>query len=271
MFQLRQQPRVSQVNYNGVKSGEKKDLQERLGLTPGNQMTPNIAKRIKQIVEQYFAGKGFEKATCNVRQTEDLSKKNEVIVDIDVDKHEKIKVHRIYIEGNEVLSDRAIKRTMKKTNEKRDLLKIFSQKKFVRSDFNDDKQRIIDKYNEKGYRDARIVADSVVNYDDKNVDVYLTIEEGKRYYISDVTWVGNTVYPSSVLDNVLGISKGDVYNQKLLNKRTTEDDDAVANLYLNNGYLFYQLVPVESKIEGDSIALEMRMFEGKQAYQQGGH
>ena len=265
VFNLRQQPRVSQVNYNGVKSGEKKDLQERLGLTPGNQMTPNIANRIKQIVEQYFASKGFEKATCNVRQTEDLSKKNEVIVDIDVDKHEKIKVHKIYIEGNQVLSDRAIKRTMKKTNEKRDLLKLFSQKKFVRSDFNDDKQRIIDKYNEKGYRDARIVADSVVNYDDKNVDVYLTIDEGKRYYISDISWVGNTVYPSTVLDNVLGISKGDVYNQKLLNKRTMEDDDAVANLYLNNGYLFYQLVPVESKIEGDSIALEMRMFEGKQA------
>ncbi|MBP3738526.1 MAG: outer membrane protein assembly factor BamA [Muribaculaceae bacterium] len=265
VFNLRQQPRVSTVNFNGVKGGEKKDLIERLGTMTGNQMTPNIANRIKQIVEKYYAGKGFEKAVCNVRQTEDLSKKNEVIVDIDVDKNEKIKVHKIYIEGNHVLSDRAIKRTMKKTNEKNDLLKLFSQKKFVRTDYEDDLQRIIDKYNEKGYRDARIVADSVTNYNEKLVDVHITVEEGPRYYINSVSWVGNTVYPASLLDEVLGIRKGDVYNQKLLNKRTQEDDDAVANLYMNNGYLFYQLIPVEAKVQGDSIDLEMRMYEGKQA------
>ena len=198
-------------------------------------------------------------------QREDLSNENSVMVDIVVDKHDKIKVHKIYITGNQVLSDRKIKRTMKKTNEKGDLLKLFSQKKFVRSDYEDDKQRIIDKYNEKGYRDAVIVADSVVNYNDKTVDIYITVDEGKKYYINSVTWVGNTVYPSTVLNEVLGIRKGDVYNQKLLNKRTQEDDDAIANLYMNNGYLFYQLIPVESRIEGDSIDLEMRMYEGKQA------
>ncbi len=264
-FNLRQQPRVSTVNYQGMKGGEKKEIQERLGLVQGSQMTPNIANRIKQLVEKYYADKGFEKAECNVVQREDLSNKNEVIVDIIVDKHDKIKVHKIYITGNKVLSDRKIKRTMKKTNEKGDLLKIFSQKKFVRTDYEDDKQRIIDKYNEKGYRDAVIVADSVVNYDDKTVDVYITVDEGKKYYINSVSWVGNTVYPSNVLNEVLGIHKGDVYNQKLLNKRTQEDDDAVANLYMNNGYLFYQLIPVESRIEGDSIDLEMRMYEGKQA------
>lgn len=265
IFSLRQQPRVSQVNYNGVKGGEKKDLQERLGVVVGSQMTPNIANRIKQIVEKYYAAKGFGNVTCNVTQAEDLSKKNEVIVDINVNKNEKIKVHKIYIEGNEVLSDRAIKRTMKKTNEKNDILKIFNQKKFVRSDYEDDLQRIIDKYNEKGYRDARIVADSVTQYNDKLVDVHISVEEGKRYYINNVKWVGNTVYPTALLDEVLGIQKGDVYNQKLLNKRTQEDDDAVANLYMNNGYLFYQLIPVESKVTGDSIDLEMRMYEGKQA------
>jgi len=265
VFNLRQQPRVSQVNYNGVKGGELKDLKERLGLQPGQQMTPNIANRIKQVVEKYFAGKGFEKATCNVRQTPDLSKQNEVIVDLDINKNDKIKVHRIYFTGNDVLSNRKLKNAMKKTNEKRDIFKIFSQKKFVRSDYEDDKTRIIDKYNEKGYRDARIVADSIVNYNDKTVDVYITVDEGKKYYISDIDWVGNTVYPSSVLDEVLGIQKGDVYNQKRLNKRTSEDDDAVANLYLNNGYLFYQLIPIEKSVSGDSIALEMRMYEGKQA------
>jgi len=265
VFNLRQQPRVSQVNYNGVKGGEKKDLIERLSFQPGSQMTPNIADRIKLLVEKYFAGKGFGQATCEVVQVPDLSKQNEVIVNINVDKHEKIKVHKIYIDGNEVLSDTKLKRTMKKTNEKKSLWKIFSQKKFVREDYEADKQLIIDKYNEKGYRDAVIVKDSVVPYDEKSVDVYLTINEGKRYYISDITWVGNTVYPARVLDEVLGINKGDVYNQKLLNKRTQEDDDAVANLYLNNGYLFYRLIPIETRIEGDSIDLEMRMYEGKQA------
>ncbi|MBQ0120195.1 MAG: outer membrane protein assembly factor BamA [Bacteroidales bacterium] len=265
VFSLRQQPRISVVNYLGMKGGEKKDLSERMGLVPGNQMTPNIANRIKQVVEKYYAGKGFEKAVCTVRQREDLSRQNEVIVDIEVNKNEKIKVHKIYIDGNDVMSDRKLKRTMKKTNEKNDLLKLFSQKKFVRSDYDEDLQRIIDKYNEKGYRDAVIVSDSVVNYDDKTVDVHITVEEGKRYYVRDVSWVGNTVYPTSLLDNVLGFRKGDVYNQKLLNKRTQEDEDAVANLYMNNGYLFYQLIPVEAKVTGDSIDLEMRMFEGKQA------
>ena len=265
VFNLRQQPRVSQVNYNGMKGSEKKDLIERLSFQPGSQMTPNIADRIKLIVEKYYANKGFGQATCEVVSVPDLSKQNEVIVNINVDKHEKIKVHKIYIDGNGVLSDRKIKRTMKKTNEKKDIWKIFSQKKFVKSDYEADKQLIIDKYNEKGYRDAVILSDSVVPYDEKSVDVYLKVDEGKKYYISDITWVGNTVYPSVILNEILGIKKGDVYNQKLLNKRTQEDDDAVSNLYLNNGYLFYRLIPIETKIEGDSIDLEMRMFEGKQA------
>ncbi|MBP5498817.1 MAG: outer membrane protein assembly factor BamA [Muribaculaceae bacterium] len=262
---VRQQPRISKINFNGVKKSERKDLEERLHLSIGSQISYHIANRIEQIVLRYYDEKGFDKATCQVRQTEDLSRKNEVIVDINVDKHSKIKVHKIYINGNKVLSNRAIKRTMKKTNEKGDILKLFSQKKFVRTDYEEDKQRIIDKYNEKGYRDAQIVADSVVTYSDDKVDVYITVEEGKKYYISDVTWVGNTIYASSDLDRILGIQKGDVYNQKLLNKRLSTDDDAVSNLYLDRGYLFFNIVPVESKVEGDSIALQMQMHEGKQA------
>lgn len=262
---LRQQPRISQINYLGMKKGERDDIKERLGLMKGNQFTPNIAARAEQIIEKYYDDKGFKNAEVSVIQKEDISNENEVIVDIVVNRHDKVKVNKIYIEGNEVLSDKKLKRTMKKTNEKKSLVKIFSQKKFVPTDFEDDKQRIIDKYNELGYRDARIVADSVVNFDEKNVDVYLKVDEGKKYYISDISWVGNTLYPSSLLDEVLGLKKGDVYNQKLLNKRTTEDDDAVANLYMNRGYLFFNLVPIEGKIQDDSIALEMRIMEGPQA------
>ena len=266
-FDLQQQPRISQVNYLGMKGGEKKDVIERLGLTPGNQMTPNIADRIKIIVQKYFADKGFDKATVEVIQKEDLSKKNEVIVDIVVDKHSKIGVHKIYIDGNEVLSDGKIKGAMKKTNETGffNFRKWFSQKKFVATDYDEDKNRIIEKYNELGYRDARIVSDSVVAYSDNKVDVHLRVEEGKKYYISGINWVGNTVYPTEYLENVLGMEKGQVYNQKKLNKRLSTDDDAVSNLYLDKGYLFAQIVPVETHVEGDSIALEMRLFEGKRA------
>lgn len=262
---LRQQPRIAEINYNGVKKGEREDLQLRLGLMKGNQFTPNIAARAEQIIDQYFDSKGFKNADVDVMQRPLPDNENEVIVDINVDKHEKIKVHKIYIEGNEVLSDRKLKRVMKKTNEKGMLIKLFSQKKFVTSDYEDDKKRIIEKYNELGYRDAKIIADSVVNYDEKKVDVYLHIDEGQKYYISSIDWVGNTIFPSDYLDLVLGMKAGDVYNQKMINKRTSEDEDAVANLYMDRGYLFFQLVPIEKNIHGDSIDLEMSIMEGPQA------
>ena len=262
---LRTQPRISQIHYYGMKKGERDDLQERLQLHKGNQITQNIVNRAEAIVKKYFADKGFNNAQVRITLREDLSAKNEMIVDIDVTKNAKVKVHKIYIDGNEVMSDNALQRTMKKTNEKNKLLNLFKQKKFVESDYRDDLQRIIDKYNEKGYRDAKILSDSVVPYDDKTVDVYISLEEGKKYYINDITWVGNTIYPTAVLNEVLGIKKGDVYNQKLLNKRTNEDEDAVANMYMNRGYLFYNLVPIERTVQGDSIDLEMRMMEGPQA------
>ena len=154
---------------------------------------------------------------------------------------------------------------MKKTNEKGKLINLFRQKKFVESDYHDDLNRILEKYNEKGYRDAKIVSDSVVPYDDRLVDVHITVDEGKRYYIKDISWVGNTIKSSEELAYYLGMQPGDVYNQKLLDKRLNTDDDAVANLYMNNGYLFYELVPVEREISGDSISLEMRIVEGPQA------
>lgn len=265
VFDLRQQPRISKINYTGCKKGEKEELEQRLSLMPGNQITQNIVNRAKEIITAFFKQKGFGNVTVDIRLTPDLSKENEMIVDINVNKNEKVKVHKIYIAGNNVLSDNKIQRVMKKTNEKKKLVNLFRQKKFVESDYENDLDLIIKKYNELGYRDARIVSDSVAQYNEKQVDVYIEVEEGKQYFISDITWAGNTVYPSSTLDNILGIKPGDVYNQTLLNKRTTEDEDAVANLYMNNGYLFFQLVPIESKIEGDSIALEMRVMEGPQA------
>jgi len=262
---LKQQPRLSEIRYTGVKSGEKKDLTERLAMVNGQQITPNIVARAKDLVEKYYSSKGFKNAEVSVRQVPDISKENHVFMDIDVVKSNKTKVHKIYINGNKELSDKKIKGAMKKTNENGNLLNLFKQKKFVEQDYKDDLERIIQKYNEYGYRDAKILNDSVAQYDNNKVDVFIDIDEGKKYYISDITWAGNTVYDTDVLNEVLGIYPGDVYNQKMLNKRTTEDDDAVANLYLDNGYLFFNLVPIEENVKGDSVALQMRVIEGPQA------
>jgi len=262
---LRQQPRIAEINYHGAKKGEQEDIQEALQLMKGNQITQNIVNRAEEIIRKYYSNKGFGNAEVKINLTEDLSHPNEVIVDININKNDKVKVHKIYITGNEVLSDNKLQRVMKKTNEKGKLTNLFRQKKFVESDYQDDLNRIIQKYNEIGYRDAAILSDSVVPYDEKTVDVYIDLEEGKQYFINDITWVGNTIYPSDRLAYALGIEKGDVYNQKLLNKRLSEDDDAIANYYMDNGYLFFDIIPIEKNVRGDSIDLEMRITEGPQA------
>ena len=262
---LRQQPRITKVVYSGAKKGERQDIEERLQLQPGQQITQNAINRAEMIIKKYYEGKGFGNADVVVTLHDDLSNPNCVFVDINIDKHDKIKVHKIYIDGNEVLSDRAVKGAMKKTNENGDILNLFKQKKFVESDYEDDLKRIIAKYNEKGYRDAKILSDSVVPFDEKKVDVYLKLTEGPKYYIRDIEWVGNTVFTTDQLNMILDIEPGSVYNQKLLDKRTVEDEDAVANLYMNRGYLFYNLQPNETNVENDSITLEMVMTEGPQA------
>ncbi|MGM9821416.1 MAG: outer membrane protein assembly factor BamA [Muribaculaceae bacterium] len=265
LINLRTQPRISEVRYSGMKNGEKKELQERLQLMAGNQITQNIINRATQITEKYFADKGFGNAEVTITQSPDLSKENEMIVTINVDKHAKVKVHKIYIDGNQVLSDSKLKRVIKKTNEGSNIWKIFSQKKFVEQDYKDDLQRIIQKYNELGYRDAAILSDSVVPYNDNKVDVYINLDEGQKYYVSDISWVGNTLYTTDQLNYLLDMKPGDVYNQKHLDKRLTQDEDAVSSAYMDKGYLFFNVVPIEKNIHGDSIDLEMRMMEGPQA------
>ena len=262
---LTMRPRVSDIQYKGVKKSERADLESKIGMIKGGQITPNIIDRAKTLAKRYFDDKGFKNAEVLITQRDDPDNKNQVIVTVDIDKKEKIKVHKITIVGNQALKTKKIKKVMKKTNEKNKLSTLFATKKFVEENYEADKQLIIDKYNELGYRDAMIVVDSVTPYDDRTVNVFLKIEEGQKYYLRNVTWVGNTLYPSEQLNYMLQMKKGDVYNQKLLEERTVSDDDAIGNLYYNNGYLFYTLDPVEVNIVGDSIDLEMRIYEGRQA------
>ncbi|WP_028910396.1 outer membrane protein assembly factor [Prevotella sp. AGR2160] len=269
---LKVRPRVSQINYIGLKKSEREDMEKKLGLLKGSQVTPNMLDRAKILAKKYFEDKGFKNADIQIREREDVAAKNQVILDIDIDKKEKMKVHQIFIEGNDHLSDGRIKGGLfrkgafSKTHEAGKLSTFLKSKKYTPERWEKDKQNLIDKYNELGYRDATILGDSVWNYDDKHVDIKVKVDEGKKYYIRNITWVGNTVYTTDYLSAVLGMKKGDVYNQKLLHKRLSEDDDAVGNLYWNNGYLFYNLDPVEVNVVGDSIDLEMRIYEGQQAH-----
>ena len=264
-------PRVSTINYIGLKKSERDDMEAKLGIIKGGQVTPNILDRAKILAKKYFDDKGYKNAEINIRQRDDVANKNQVILDVEVDKKEKMKVHEIIIDGNEKLTEGKIKGKMftkgafSKIHEAGKFSNFFKSKKYTPERWKEDKQHLIEKYNEYGYRDAAIIEDSVWNYDDKHVNIYIKVDEGRRYYIRNINWVGNTVYPTDYLSRVLGMEKGDVYNQKLMNKRLTEDDDAVGNNYWNNGYLFYQLQPTEVNIVGDSIDLEMRISEGQQA------
>jgi len=268
---LRVLPRVSTINYIGLKKSEREDMEKKLGILKGGQITPNMIDRAKILATKYFDDKGFNNAEIEINQREDVAGNNQVILDVVVDKKEKIKVHKITIEGNEQLSDKKIKGSLltkgafAKTHEAGKLTNILKPKKYTPERWKADKQKLIEKYNQYGYRDATIIEDSVTPYDDKHVDIYVKVDEGKKYYIRNINWVGNTVYSTDYLSSVLGMQKGDVYNQKLMEKRLTSDDDAVGNNYWNSGYLFYNLEPTEINVVGDSIDLEMRISEGPQA------
>ena len=265
-------PRVSTINYIGLKKSEREDMDNKLGLLKGMQVTPNALDRAKILAKKYFDDKGYKNADIEIVQRDDVANKNQVILDIMVDKKEKIKVHKITIDGNERISDKKLKGNFfskgafAKIHEAGKLANIFKSKKYTPERWKDDKNNLISKYNEYGYFDASILSDSVTNYDSKHVDVYVKVHEGKQYFLRNITWVGNTVYTTDHLNAILGMKRGDVYNMKLMNKRLVTDDDAAANLYYNNGYVFSRIEPVEVNIDGDSIDVEMRVTEGPQAY-----
>lgn len=269
---LKTRPRVSTINYNGISKKEKEDMENKLGLLKGGQITPNMIDRAKVLAKKYFDDKGYKNAEINIVQRDDNNSKNQVTLDVNIDKKKKMKVHKIYIDGNQELSDKKLKGGLfkkgafSKIHESGTLASFLKSKKYTPERWEEDKKNLIAKYNEYGYRDATIVKDSVWNVDDSHVAIYVKVDEGKKYYIRNITWVGNTVYTTDQLSRLLNMHKGDVYNQKYMNKRLSEDEDAVGNAYWNNGYLFYNLQPTEVNIDGDSIDLEMRIFEGQQAH-----
>ena len=268
---LGMRPRITAINYHGIKKAEREDMEAKLGMVKGMSLTRNIVDRAKILAKKYFDDKGYKNAVIDIVQHEQPGT-NQVVLDVNIDKKDKMRVHQIIFQGNEKLKTSKIKGSLfskgafGKIHEANKLNNIFKAKKFTDERYKEAKQNLIDKYNELGFRDATIIEDSVYPYDDKHVNVLVKIDEGDKYYIRDITWVGNTVVTTDYLNAVLGMKKGDVYNQKQISKRLKEDDDAAGNYYYNNGYVFSNIDPVEVNIDNDSIDIEMRVTEGPQAH-----
>ena len=263
-------PRIKDIKYNGIKKAEREDMEAKLGMVKGMSLTRNIIDRAKILAKKYFDDKGYKNAEIDIVQHEDAS--GQVTLDVNIDKKDKMKVRNLIFEGNDKLKTSKIKGSLfgkgafGKIHEAGKLTNFFKAKKFTDERYKEAKQALIEKYNELGFRDATIIEDSVYAFDDKHVNVFVKIDEGEKYFVRNITWVGNTVVTTDYLNAVLGMKKGDVYNQKHIDKRLKEDEDAAGNYYYNNGYVFSNIDPVEVNIDGDSIDIEMRITEGPQAH-----
>lgn len=265
-IKLTEQPKLSKFTIMGVKKSESDDLREKIGLVSGDAVNENVIIRTKNRVNSYFIDKGFLNVSTTIVRENDTTSNNKVVLFIKVSKGEKVKILSLNISGNNDISDDKLKRKLKDTKEKK-FYRFWKASKYVKKDFKEDQETLIKYYNSQGYRDARIVSDSVINTSNKYIDVNLNLFEGKKYYIGTIFWVGNTKYSNTILDEVLGIKRGDVYNQELLETRLYMDMERgdIQSLYMNMGYLFSSVTPIESQIRGDTIDLEIRIYEGKQA------
>ena len=261
---LEERPRLSKFSFKGVKKGEADDIREQIKLTKGSQVTENMKLTSERYIKDFFIDKGYFNTEVNIIEEQDSSLANSVSLVFDIKKHQRIKINDIIFEGNNSIKDAKLRRKMKETKRKT-WYNIFKASKFIPKNYAEDKKKIIEKYNEEGYRDALITYDSISPYDEKTINLYIGIEEGHKFYFRNISWLGNTMYSSEQLSHVLGIKKGDVYNSKVLDEKLLYDPVGVMALYQDNGYLFSNVQPIEVLVENDSIDLEMRIYEGKQA------
>lgn len=302
---IKERPRVSRFSFKGIKKSEADDIRNKINLSRGDIATDHLLTKTQRIIEGYYFDKGFLNVDIDIQQVPDTTRESYVDMIINIDKGPKVKIRKINIYGNENLSDGQILAAMKETKQRghfdplnplgplvvntvADLVtlkplkaitgieeyfydnyqpRIFKASRYMESDYKDDKKHIIEKYNSKGFRDAIIVEDSVYRIDDRNVGIDIVIDEGNKYHYRDITWSGNTKYSSEQLSSILGIKKGDTYNKELLDKNLTYSETSldISSLYMDDGYLFFRVDPVEVNVENDSIDLEIRLNEGKQA------
>ena len=302
---IKERPRVSKFSFKGIKKSEADDIRNKINLSRGDIATDHLLTKTTRIIEGYYFEKGYNNVDIDIQQVADTARENYIDMQIYINKGPKVKIGKINVIGNEHLADGQILAAMKDTKQRghfdplsplgplvvntvADVItlkplraitgveeyfydnyrpRIFKASKFLESNYVDDKKHIIEKYNAKGYRDARIVRDSVYRIDDKNLGIDLVIDEGNRYHYRNINWTGNTKYSDETLNSILGIKPGDVYNKELLDKNLnySETNLDISSLYMDDGYLFFRVDPVEVAVDNDSIDLEIRLTEGKQA------
>ncbi len=262
---LRERPRLSKMTIEGVRKGEVKDLNEKLNIKSGNQLTENVLNNIKTIITKHYREKGYYNVSTEFIQKNDTTAVNRVSLRVIINKHSKVKIAEIDFIGNKEFKDKRLRRVMKKTKQLKWNFNIFKGKKYVVANFKEDRTKLAEFYNKNGYRDFKIINDSITFVKDNRVVLHIRTTEGRKYYYRNITWVGNTKYSTFDLQRVLGFNKGDVYDQLGLQKRLNVDEDAVGSLYTDNGYLFSSITPVEIRIDNDSVDVEMRVYEGEQA------
>ena len=266
-FLLEERPRLSKFKFEGLKRSEIDAIRDKIKLARGKIITQNVIINTKNIISNHFKEKGFLNVNTSISNLIDTITKNHVILVLKVDKGKKVKIGKINFEDNLVLSEKRLKRLMKDTKEKK-FFRIFKASKFIQENFQNDKERIISEYNEKGLRDAEIISDTITyNKEEEIININLKINEGKTYYFGDITFVGNTKYTNNELDVLVGINNGDIFNQNILENRVlgSQDSRDIHSMYLDNGYLFSQVTPIETEIRNDTIDIEVRIYEGLQA------
>ena len=269
-FKIRiiERPRVSRWTFSGVKSGEQKELQERLNLRRGGEFSEYVAKTSSDIIKRFYKEKGFQNVNVKVNTKRDTMVRSAIRAQFAVDRGNKVKIKKITFNGADHVKESKLVRAMKKTRDNR-FQNLFSSKKFQESEYDNDKRAMLSVFNEAGYRDARIVKDTMYYIEPDRLQIDFTIDEGKQYYFRDITWTGNSVYSAETLNDILNIKKGDIYDVVTMEKRLfgggKQNEYDVSKLYRDNGYLFFNLQPVELNIEGDSVDVEMRIVEGKPA------
>lgn len=264
-FNLKERPRLSKFEFSGINKSQADDLKNKIKLIRGKVVTDALLSNTKTQVRKFYTNKGFLDAKVNIVQVPDSSLSNSVVLNIAVDKGGKSKIREIAFEGNEAFKDSKLKGKFKKTKEKK-FPKLLNSGKFQRSEFEEDKIKLVDFYNSQGYRDAVVVSDTLIR-NGESLALRVKVDEGPKYYFRNITWAGNYLYDDKTLASVLGIKQGSVYSKETLDKRLNYNPTGqdITSLYMNDGYLFFSIDPVETKVEGDSIDIEMRITEGVQA------
>ncbi len=264
---LQERPRISSVKLNGLKKSETQDMMEKINLPVGSQLTSYVMNNAQKTIKDFFVEKGFLNTEVNFIQKDDPDQPNNIILSINVDKKQKVKIGKITFVGNENFDSKRLRRTLKNTKVKN--INFFRASKYIGEKYDEDKDKLTTFYNDNGFKDFTILSDSLYPISEDRVGLLIKIDEGNQYFLRNVDWVGNSVYKKETLEKVFNVKKGSVYNQSLISDRlnaTAGAQDAVNSLYMDYGYLFSRLTPVESKVVGDSIDLEVRIFEGDQAY-----